>query len=149
MSPEAERFVSNWQRIHKDTSRVLRAASDDKLDFRPKEDMFSLRQLICHIPQAEEVLVRSALAGSTQKSSIDLAGRSVSEIADLFDSEHDRLVAEVSNLTSEKWVDDVEFHDNRLRRGVLLWFMTEHEIQHRGQVFTYYHLADITPPKLH
>lgn len=149
MSPEVKRFVSNWQRIHKETSRVLRAASDDKLDFRPKEDMFTLRELIGHIPQAEEVLARSALIGSTQKSSFDFASRGAAEIAGMFDSEHEQLVEEVSKLTSEQWAEEVEFHGNRMRRGVLLGFMNEHEIHHRGQVFTYYHLAGITPPKLH
>jgi hypothetical protein len=52
-NPDIERFISNWNRIHKDTSRVLRAVPDDKLDWRPKEDMFTMRELIGHMPQAE------------------------------------------------------------------------------------------------
>lgn len=147
-SPDSERFVSNWNRIHKDTSRVLRAAPDDKLDWRPKEDMFTMRELIGHIPQAEVVLVRSALAGSTQKVPFDFS-RSVDEIACAFDSQHDELVSEVSNLTADQWREEVEFHDRRLRRGVLLSFVTEHEIHHRGQLYTYYRLAGIEPPNLH
>ena len=147
-SPDPERFVSNWNRIHRDTSRVLRAAPDDKLDWRPKEDMFTMRELIGHIPQAEAGLVRSALAGSTQKVPFDFS-RSAAEIADAFDSQHDELVAEVSKLTPEQLKEEVEFHGRTLRRGVLLWFVTEHEIHHRGQLFTYYHLAGIEPPNLH
>ena len=45
--------------------------------------------------------------------------------------------------------DEVEFHGRTLRRGVLLWFVTEHEIHHRGQLFTYYRLAGIEAPNLH
>ena len=148
-SPDSERFVSNWNRIHKETSRVLRAAPDEKLEWRPKEGMFTLRELVGHIPQAEMVLVRSALAGSTQKIPFDFSGLSANEIAGMFDSQHEDLVSEVSKLTGEQLKEEVEFHGHNLRRGVLLWFVTEHEIHHRGQLFTYYRLADIEPPNLH
>jgi uncharacterized damage-inducible protein DinB len=148
-NPDTERFVSSWNRIHKDTSRVLRAAPDDKLDWRPKEDMFTMRELIGHMPQAELVLVRSALAGSTQKIPFDFSSLNANEIASTFDSQHDELVAEVSKLTPEQLKEEVEFHGKSLRRGVLLWFVTEHEIHHRGQLYTYYHLAGIEPPNLH
>ena len=148
-SPETERFVSNWNRIHEQTSRVLRAAPDDKLDWRPKESMFTLRELIGHIPQAELVLVRSALAGSTQRVPFVFSNLSANEIAGMFDSRHDELVNEVSKLTAEQLKEEVEFHGNQMRRGVLLWFMTEHEIHHRGQLYTYYRLAGIEPPNLH
>lgn len=147
-SPDTERFVSNWNRIHKDTSRVLRAAPDDKLDWRPKEDMFTMRELIGHIPQAEVVLVRSALAGATEKVPFDFS-RSAEEIASAFDSQHDELAREVSTLTAEQWREEVEFHGKKLRRGVLLSFVLEHEIHHRGQLYTYYRLAGVEPPNLH
>lgn len=147
-SPDSDRFVSNWNRIHRDTTRVLRAAPDEKLDWRPAADMFTMRELIGHIPQAEVVLVRSALAGSDQKVPFD-ASRSAAEIASAFDAQHEELVSEVSKLTAEQWKEEVEFHGRRLRRGVLLWFVTEHEIHHRGQLYTYYRLAGIKPPDLH
>jgi uncharacterized damage-inducible protein DinB len=107
-----------------------------------------MRELIGHIPQAEAVLVRSALAGSTQKVPFDTS-RSSEEIAAAFDKQHEELAQEVSTLTAEQWREEVEFHGNKLRRGILLNFVIEHEIHHRGQLFTYYHLAGITPPKLH
>ncbi len=147
-NPDTDRFVANWNRIHKDTSLVLRAAPDDKLDWRPKEDMFTMRELVGHIPQAELVLVRSALAGSDQKIPFD-SSRSAQEIASAFDSQHDELVTEVSKLTAEQWKEEIEFHGKRLRRGVLLSFVTEHEIHHRGQLYTYYRLAGVEAPNLH
>jgi len=107
-----------------------------------------MRELIGHIPQAELVLVRSALAGSTQKLPFDFS-RTADEIANAFDSQHDQLAREVSTLTPEQWKEEVEFHGKKLRRGVLLSFVTEHEIHHRGQLFTYYRLAGIEPPNLH
>ena len=147
--PETERFVRNWNRIHKDTSRALRTAPDEHLNWRPKEGMFTLGELVRHMPEAESAPVRSAIAGSTQKGSLDLTDKSVTQIAASFDREHEELVREVANLTLDQLSEEVEFHGQKMRRKVLLSAMTEHEIHHRGQLFTYYRLLGIEPPNLH
>jgi uncharacterized damage-inducible protein DinB len=147
--PETEHFVSNWNRIHKQTARVLEAAPEDKLDWRPKEGMFTLRELIRHMPEAELTIARSALAGSMQKQELDLSKSSVSEIVQTFNANHAELAEEVSKLTLDQLNEEVEAFGRKMRRVALLWGMTEHEIHHRGQLFTYYRLAGIEPPKLY
>ena len=147
--PETERYVGSWNRIHKQTSRALRAAPDEHLEWSPKPGMFTLRELISHIPEAEFALVRSALAGSTKTERLDLADHTVAQIADTFDSQHEKLVEEVSSLTLDQLNEEVEFHGKKMRRKVLLAGLTEHEIHHRGQIFTYYRLLGIEPPNLY
>ena len=148
-SSDAERFVRNWNRIHKETARVIRSAPDEKLDWRPREDMFTLRELIGHLPQAELALARSTLAGSAQELGFDISNKSASEIADMFDTQHDKLASEVSQLTSDQMSEEVEFHGKQVRRNVLLKGMTEHEIHHRGQLYVYYRLAGVGPSNFH
>jgi uncharacterized damage-inducible protein DinB len=147
--PETENFVSNWNRIHKQTSRALKAATEDKLDWRPKEGMFTLRELIRHIPEAENAIARSALAGSMQKSQVDLSNSSVDEIVETFDREHEQLAAEISKFTLDQLDEEIEAFGRKMRRATLLSAMTEHEIHHRGQLYTYYRLAGIEPPNLY
>jgi len=147
--PETEHFVSNWNRIHKQTARALQAAADDKLDWRPKEDMFTLRELVRHIPEAENHIVRSALAGAMQERELDLSNSSVAEIVETFQANHARLAEEVSKLTLDQLNEEIEAFGRKMRRIVLLWGMTEHEIHHRGQLFTYYRLAGIQSPKIY
>jgi uncharacterized damage-inducible protein DinB len=146
---EIESFISNWNRIHKQTARVLRAAPPDKLEWRPAEGMFTLRQLITHIPQAELMMARSALAGAMQKAAPDLSNASVEEIANAFDSNHAEMVAEVAKLSPEQVDQEVEAFGHKMPRRVLLRIMTEHEIHHRGQLFTYLRLAGVEPPNLY
>jgi len=147
--PETEHFVSNWNRIHKQTARALTAATEDKLDWRPKEGMFTLRELVRHIPEAESAVALTALSGSMQKSRIDLSSAGVGEIVETFNREHEQLVAEVSRLTLDQLNEEIEAFGRKMRRVVLLWGMTEHEIHHRGQLYTYYRLAGIEPPNLY
>jgi uncharacterized damage-inducible protein DinB len=147
--PETEHFVKNWNRIHKQTSHALSAAPGGQMDWRPKEGMFTLRELVSHIPEAELAIVRSALAGTMQKVELDLSGKSPEEIVAVFDKNHEELAEEVSKLTLDQLNEEVEAFGRKMRRIVLLWGMTEHEIHHRGQLFTYYRLAGIEPPDLY
>ena len=78
--PETEHFVKNWNRIHKQTARALAAAPADQLDWRPREGMFTLRELVRHIPEAESAIVHTVLAGTMQKGDLDLSSASVEEI---------------------------------------------------------------------
>jgi len=149
MSSEVDRFIRNWNRIHKETSQIIRSAPDDKLDWRPKDDMFTLRELIGHLPEAELGLVSSALQGQTGQIGFDTSNKAANEIADLFDRQHDGLAADVSQLTESQLSEEVEFHGRQVRRAVLLKGMTEHEIHHRGQLFVYYRLAGVEPSKVH
>lgn len=147
--PETERFVRNWNRIHKETAQVLAAAPDDKLDWRPAEGMFTLRELMRHMPEAESALVRTVLAGTMQKGELDLSTAGVEEIVRAYRASHERLAAEVAGLTLEQLNEEIEAFGRRMRRRVLLRGMIEHEIHHRGQLYTYYRLAGIEPPKLY
>jgi len=146
---EIESFVSNWNRIHKQTARVLQAAPADKLEWQPAVGMFTLRQLITHIPQAELMIARSALAGSMQKADLDLSNAGVEEIVNAFDRNHAELAEEVSKLTPEQVDEEVEAFGHKMPRRVLLRVMTEHEIHHRGQLFTYLRLAGVEPPNIY
>jgi len=146
--PETEHFVSNWNRIHKQTSRALEAATDDKLDWQPKEGMFTLHELLCHMPEAEHFIVSLVLDGLIEEREFDLSESSVSEIVQSFNANHDQLAEEVSKLTLDQLNEEIEAFGRKMRRVVLLWGMTEHEIHHRGQLMTYYRLAGIEPPKI-
>ncbi|HEY7544830.1 MAG TPA: DinB family protein [Blastocatellia bacterium] len=147
--PETDSFVRDWNRVHKQTVRVLSAAPDDKLDWRPGEKMFTMRELITHIPEAEIAIVRSALAGAMQKVELDLSGATVADIVNTFELQHAELVEEVSKLTLDQLNEKIQAFGREMRRIVLLRGLIEHEIHHRGQLFTYLRLAGVEPPALY
>lgn len=147
--PETESFVKDWNRIHKQTARVLAAAPEDKFDWKPNDGMFTLRQLVIHLPNAEAGITRTALAGTMQKVSLDLDSASVEEIVEKFNSSHSTLVEEVSQLSLDQLNETIEAFGRKMTRIVLLRVMIEHEIHHRGQLYTYLRLAGVEPPALY
>ena len=147
--PEIEAFVRHWGYIHKQTARALRAVPADRMDYKPKEDMMSLGALTIHIPQAALLFARTALAGTTQKIDLDLSNSTPEEIASAYEANFKQLAGEVWELTREQLDEEVQFFDYKLRRIELLQELVNHEIHHRGQLYTYLHLVDVKPPALH
>jgi uncharacterized damage-inducible protein DinB len=84
-----------------------------------------------------------------QKVDLDLSNAGVEEIVNAFDRSHAELAEEVSKLTPEQVDEQVEAFGHKMPRRVLLRIMTEHEIHHRGQVFTYLRLAGVEPPNIY
>lgn len=146
--PEIKSFVSNWNRIHKQTSRALRATPADRMEWRPKEGMFTFRELVSHLPKSELMIARSALAGSPQEVELDLSNLTPDEIADLFDRQHAELAEEVSKIDSEQIGYVIEIFGKSIPRLALLQGMVEHEIHHRGQLYAFLRLVDVEPPSL-
>lgn len=147
-SRETDRLISTWNRVHKQSLKVMRVVPADRMDWRPSEGMFTLRELVTHLPESELGFARTAIAGSTQKVGLDLSTSSPDEIVSVFEEQHRRLVEEVSNFDEEKMNEEIEIYGKRMRRKILLWSMTEHEIHHRGQLYTYLRLVGVEPPGL-
>ncbi len=147
-SRETDRLISTWNRVHKQSLRVMSVVPADRMDWRPSEGMFTMRELVWHLPESELGFVRTAMAGSTEKVALDLSTSSPEEIVSVFEDQHKRLVEEVATLDEEKMNEEIEVFNRRMRRKILLWSMTEHEIHHRGQLYTYLRLVGVAPPGL-
>jgi uncharacterized damage-inducible protein DinB len=147
--PEIEAFILRWNYNHKKTARALRTAPKDKFDWQPQAELFTLGKMVRHFPEAEYVLTKTAVTGVMERPDWDFANRTAEEIADIFDQSHEKLVAEVATLQAEQLGDKVDFNGHIVSRIDLLHAMHEHEIHHRGQLYTYLHLVGVEPPPLH
>jgi uncharacterized damage-inducible protein DinB len=149
MSTEIERLVKQWDRIHNQTVKVMKAAPSEKLDWKPAETIRSLGSLLRHIVSAEHFLITTALTGQGQPPTEDLKGYDVAGLVDAFNRQHQRLVEQVASLSPEQSKETIQFFGRELPRMTLLWGITEHEIHHRGQLFVYLRLLGVEPPSLY
>jgi len=99
-------FRNNWNRITTDGAGAGRRP-DDKLDWRPAEGMFTLRELIRHIPEPNPIS-SLVLATRCRRATSNLSSASVEELCSRLQREPQRLVAEVAKLTREQLNEDIE-----------------------------------------
>lgn len=142
-------YVSNWQRIHKQTTTIMAAAPNDKYGWKPCDSGMSLGELMNHLWIAEAGLVAAAKTGTFPKEHPPQINDTAALIA-AFDKTHDEAVATVKAMTAEELAETVAPFgpDKAMSRSTLLHLTHEHEIHHRGQLYTYLRIAGCEVPPL-
>ncbi len=142
-------FVSNWRRIHKQTTKIMAAAPNDKYDWKPCDSAMTLGELMNHLWIAEAGLVAAAKTGVFPKE----APPKITDTAELiaaYDKTHEEAIAAATALTPEELSEQVAPFgpDKPMSRMTLLHLTHEHEIHHRGQLYTYLRIAGCEVPPL-
>ena len=141
--------IQNWERIHKQTIALMKTAPDDKYDWRTCPTAMTLGELLNHFHIAEAGLTHALLHGSfpaERPAPID----NTADLVKAFKATHQAAVAQVATLSSEQLNEQVAPFgpDRKLPRAALLRGMQEHEIHHRGQLYTYLRMLDVAVPPL-
>lgn len=143
-------LIANWNRVHKQSTRIMKSAPNDKYDWKPCDSAMPLGELMNHLYIAESLFIESALTGGFTKESLPQAINNTEELMAAFDKLHEEGVAKIATLTPEQMNDTVAPFgpDKAMPRGVLLNIMLEHEIHHRGQLYTYLRIMGCECPAL-
>lgn len=149
MSFSMDSYVSNWNRIHKQTARLMAVAPDGKYDWKPSETAMTLGELMNHLWISEWGLVEAAISGGFPKERPAKIG-STAEMVAAFDKSHADLVDKVKALSAEQLAAEIAPFgpEKKMSRAVLLQFLHEHEIHHRGQLYVYLRMVGCEVPSL-
>ena len=149
MIPELANYYQNWQRIHQQTLRLLETVPDGQYDWKTCESAMTLGELANHLWQAEVGLAYAAVHGNFPTQRAESCDNTEALVA-ASQKAHTDAMALVDTLTAEQLSETVTpFGPTRsLPRIVVLNALHEHEIHHRGQLYTYLRMLDVTVPPL-
>ncbi len=134
-----EDFLPYFEKVRGRTSRAARAVPEDRLEWRPQEDRFSAGDLLRHLGATERWMWAENVRGRPSRypghaPTLLKAGESV---FDYLEREHAAAVEIFATLTPEELsrpcptVGGIELPTWKWLRA-----MVEHEIHHRGQLYS-------------
>lgn len=144
-------FMQNWNRVHKQSVRLMERAPSDQFEWKTCESAMTLGALMNHIYQAEAGLVNAALTGQFSREGMPETGTSTDELVASYRKSHDELVARVAALAAEQLDEEISPFGEKLgtmTRGTVLNFILEHEVHHRGQLYVYLRMLNVDVPPL-
>lgn len=150
MKSELEDLIEHLERYRAVTLQVFDLIEEEDLQWRPGADQYSLGQQLLHIAQAEDRFAHGLFEG-------DWSFGRVRFPEDLPPAEEMKaFFADVRAFTLERLQevdpDDlgriVQIPDAPVEHTLRswLWFILEHELHHRGQVWGYLRTMGLTPP---
>jgi uncharacterized damage-inducible protein DinB len=144
---EMANFFETWDRVHKQSVKVMSVAPSDKFDWQPVDSAMTLGDLVRHLPQAELFLV--GLTTGKKPAERDFSSlKTTEEVVEAFKQTHEECKKVVSEMSESELNENVTLGPNTMPKRVLLHGMLEHEIHHRGQLYTYVRIAGVIPPPL-
>jgi uncharacterized damage-inducible protein DinB len=148
MSTQIESTIANWNRIHKQTTRVMAIAPNDQYGWRPHETAMTLGELMNHLFQSEMGLADAVVTGVYPKEFPSYS--QTAELIEAFDKSHAEGVAKVTALSPEALQEEITPFGPQWQvpRMVVLNLALEHEIHHRGQLYTYLRILGCELPSL-
>ncbi len=148
--------------VHGVTLQAIGALKDEDLDFRPREGMRSLRELIAHIYTMENSIAVGMRAGKFSAETEDPAipeteaGKAVvSRIKTVADAQqyarecHRMANEALAALTDEELARMVEAPYGTFPAWQFFVFLYDEHWHHRGQIYTYFRLLGKEPPMLY
>ena len=145
-------FVNYFNKVHQRTMNVVRSIPPDQIDWRFREGKFTLGDLVRHIATANRyIFVEVARGGRSRYAGCgkDLAA-TYEEVIALAERLHAENVEIISSLSQDDLNRKCTTPDGA---SITTWkwlrAMIEHEIHHRGQIFTYLALIEVSSPPLY
>ncbi|WP_102348171.1 DinB family protein [Bacillus sp. Marseille-P3661] len=136
-------FMNSWMAHRNALIELVKTVGDEHLNYKPWEDAMSFSELVLHITSATEMFVQTVKRGvftpPTEKKSVD----SINELLSTIQSETEQTKAGLESLTNEQLEQIVEFAGMKMPGMVMLESGKDHEIHHKGQLFTYARLIGV------
>jgi len=136
-------FISGWLSHRKALLELLKVVDDEQLSFKPWENGMSFSELALHIAGSTSMFVNTVQTGvltpPTGKKEVSTA----KELLEFVEVQTEYAKQELEKLTDEQLDRIIAFAGMDLPGKAILNLAKEHEIHHKGQLFTYVRLLGI------
>ena len=149
---QTQPFLDYYSKVRQRTLRVIKYIPEDKIEWTYRKGVFSFGDLIRHIACIERhMYAENALFKPSRYAGCgtDLAA-GYSATVEFMNQLHSESMEIFSKLSDEDLLRKTE---TPAGTPITLWkwlrLMTEHEIHHRGQIYTYLGMLELPSPPLY
>jgi uncharacterized damage-inducible protein DinB len=149
---ELDEFLAHFEKIRQRTRRLADCIPADRIDWAYKPGAFTLGDLVRHIAVTERYIWAETV--HRRQSAYTTHGRELADGKDavlaFMDRLHDESMTLFRALTPEMLADKCATPEGaKLTTWKWLRMMPEHEIHHRGQLYTMLGMIDVAVPSLY
>jgi Uncharacterized protein conserved in bacteria len=135
-------FIAGWKSHRNVLHDMLAEVSTEQLSFRPWEKGMSIAELVLHITGAMDMFAKTVQNGVYTPGSKQTVA-TAEELRAAAAAATEQAEAVLRSLTPEQLAQSIDFFGNPVPGFALLQNAKDHEIHHKGQLFTYLRLTGI------
>ncbi len=142
-----EEFLAKWENSKAYVVEIVEAMPEDKLDFKPVEDVMSFREMVAHIAGSSVMMSNNFLEERETNIDLEKPDMSKSELKDAVAASFDFAAEGFKSLSEEQLAETIEVFGSTISRRQALALIDTHMIHHRGNLVVYLRLNGIKPPQ--
>jgi len=128
-------YIAGWLSHRNALIALLDTIKDDQLSFTPWEGAMSFGKLAAHIVDATDMFAKTVRGETPGKGAAEIS--TVSELKAYVQGKTEQTKSTLASITEEQLTQIVTFNTLQMPGMALLQMAKEHEIHHKGQLFTY------------
>ncbi|KIL50953.1 DinB family protein [Jeotgalibacillus campisalis] len=136
-----DQMMAGWLSHRQALIELVEVIDNEHLHFRPWEDAMSVSELVQHTADSTGMFIQTVQNGELTPPSKNQKIDSISELQDYLQAATEQTLADLKSLSEEKLEKNVEFFGSVMPGYALLESGKDHEIHHKGQLFTYARLT--------
>lgn len=137
MSHEGQQQFERWHRHRTVLLQLLQDVKSEHLDYKPWENAYTLGALAVHIAASSDMFLCSIAKGSFSPPSISTEYETIDDIRNIVQASTESTTAVFAELSDSQLEQPLDFNGFVVPGKVWLGTMVDHEIHHKGQLFTY------------
>lgn len=141
---KAESFLGHFMAHRSVLSKVVDELQDKDLSYRPWDDGFSTADLIWHMLSSSYSFTNAAATGSFERLTDKPTFETTEDIAKAIADITEKVTTAIQSMSDHQFAAEIDMTRAFGRNVVaeqLLTIMLDHEIHHKGQLFTYARLC--------
>jgi uncharacterized damage-inducible protein DinB len=147
----ANMFIEGLEREYETTKKVIAAVPERQLDFKLGDKGRTMREITWHLIASEAWFADGIASGNFASPEAAIPeGGSASAMAAFYNKEMPAKLAKLKQLSGEELAQIVNFFGvMQVPNVMLLGFLNNHSIHHRGQLSTYLRAVNAHVPSIY
>ncbi|MFC4323146.1 DinB family protein [Litchfieldia salsa] len=137
-------FIGSWMSHRKALIELLDTVGDDQIHYKPWDEAMSFSELVLHITGATGMFATTVKNGVFTPPAESAKVETINQLKEIVQSETEQTKSVLEGLSNEQLEQIIEFAGMNMPGSVLLESGKDHEVHHKGQLFTYARMMGIT-----
>lgn len=132
--------VEGWLKHRLVVQDLLELVDDEDMQFKPWDHALSVSELAIHIVTSMDMFAKTIKNGKFTPPKAEKGYQTMNEIREIVNNYTQMSRQDLQSMTKSQITDEVEFNRDKAPGSFWLSNAIDHEIHHKGQLFTYVRL---------
>jgi uncharacterized damage-inducible protein DinB len=136
-------YLQNWLRHRLVLQEMVELIDNEHIDFKPWDNAIPMGSLIVHIVSSTEMFVKTVKNGTFTPPTTINQYQTINDVRNIVYQLTEETTEDLKSLNDKQLIKEIDMNNYIGTGGFWLSTAKDHEIHHKGQLFTYARMVGV------